>query len=159
MTRSLLWQDKMCVVARQDLCCGRIRSLLCHDIREFTKGRGAKRRAPLWRRREAPPPLCLGTREILSCHNRDLVLPQHTSCLATTEILSCHNRHCVFPEQKAQKGQGSQKGPKGPKGPRVPKGPKGSKRGKGPKRPKGSKGAMGPKRAQRVQKCPQMCKK
>ena len=51
-----------------------------------TKGGGASRRPPLW------IPLCLGTREILSCHNRDLVLPQHTSCLATTEILSCHNR-------------------------------------------------------------------
>ena len=75
----MLWQNKISVAARQDL--------LCQDIRESTKGRG-----PLWRRREAPPPLCLGTREILSCHNRDLVLPQHTSCLATTEILFCHSR-------------------------------------------------------------------
>ena len=92
-------------MARQDLCCGKTRYLLWQDKISFVprhkgihKGaRSAKPRAPLWRRREAPPPLCLGTREILSCHNRDLVLPQHTSCLATTEILSCHYRHCVFP--------------------------------------------------------------
>ena len=38
-TRSLLWQDKMCVVARQDLCCGKTRSLLWRDMRESTKGR------------------------------------------------------------------------------------------------------------------------
>ena len=97
----LLWQDEISVVARQDLCCGKTGFLLCQDVRESTKGRGVKRGAPLWRRREAPPPLCLGTREILSCHNRDLVLPQHTSCLATTEILSCHNRDWVFPAQNS----------------------------------------------------------
>ena len=98
-TRCLLWQDKMCVVARQDLCCGKTRSLLWQDIREAAfgrlhkGGRRLRRRPPLW------IPLCLATTEILSCHNRDLVLPQHTSCLATTEILSCHNRDLVFPQQ------------------------------------------------------------
>ena len=91
-TRSLLWQDKMCVVARQDLCCGKTRSLLWQDIRESTKGGGAAGAAPLCGGGRRPPPLCLATTEILSCHNRDLALPQRTSCLATTETLSCHNR-------------------------------------------------------------------
>ena len=93
--RFLLWQDKISVAARQDLCRGKTRSLLWEDVGESTKGRGAKRRAPLWRRREAPPPLCLGTREILSCHDRDLVLPHQRSCLATTEIVSSQTRHFV----------------------------------------------------------------
>ena len=89
-TRSLFWQDKMCVVARQDLCCGKARSLLCQDIREAalraasTKGGGAFGANPLC------GSLCLST--------TDLVLPQQGSCLATTHILSCHNRDLVLPQ-------------------------------------------------------------
>ncbi len=80
-TRSLLWQDKMCVVARQDLCCGKTRSLLWQDIREAACGRLHKGgRAPA-----APAPLC----------GFPYVLPQQRSCLATTEILSCHNKDLV----------------------------------------------------------------
>ena len=82
----------MCVVARQDLCCGKTRSLLWQDIKESTKGGGAKRRPPLWRRPKAA--------SFMSCHKRDLVLPQQRSCLATTHILSCHNRHLVSPKKK-----------------------------------------------------------
>ena len=52
-TRSLLWQDKMCVVARQDLCCGKTRSLMWQEMQQSTKGGGAKRRPPLWRRPKA----------------------------------------------------------------------------------------------------------
>ena len=84
----MLLQDMISIVARRDLSC--------------TKTQGNSQRyavrsaAPFCGGGRRPPPLCLATREILSCHNRDLVLPQHTSCLATTEILSCHNRHCVL---------------------------------------------------------------
>ena len=35
---------------------------------------------------ERPPPLCIATTVVLSCHNRHLVLPQRTSRLATPEI-------------------------------------------------------------------------
>ena len=102
--RSLLWQDQMCVVARQDLCCGKTRSLLWLDKTSVVarhKGGGLRPppqrgaafgRPPLWIPYVLPQQRsCLATAEILSCHSRDLVLPQHThlvlpqqgSCLAT----------------------------------------------------------------------------
>ena len=82
----------MRVRARQDICCGEARSLLWQDIKESTKGGGAKRRPPLWRRPKAA--------SLMSWHKRDLVLPQQRSCLATTHILSCHNRDLVLPQQR-----------------------------------------------------------
>ena len=36
---------------------------------------------------------------LMSCHNRDLVLPQHISCLSTTHVLSWQNTHFVLPQQ------------------------------------------------------------
>ena len=85
--RSLLWLDKVCVVARQVLCSGKTRSLLWQDIREAAfgrlhkGGRRLRRRPPLW------IPLCLATTEILSCHNTHLVLPRRRSCLAQDSLL------------------------------------------------------------------------
>ena len=101
--RCLLWQDKMCVVARQDLCCGKTRCVLWHDKISFVpRHKGDSLRPPPRHNRDLVLPQrrsCLATTHILSCHNRDLVLPQHTSCLATTEILSCLNTHLVLPQQ------------------------------------------------------------
>ena len=93
----------MCVVARQDLCCGKTRSLLWLDKTSVvarhkgsTKG-GGRRPPPFVEAAEGRLPYvlpqqrsCLATAEILSCHSRDLVLPQHTSGPATTGILPCH---------------------------------------------------------------------
>ena len=91
-TRSLLWQDKMCVVARQHLCCAKTRSLLWQDIKEAALGRLHK-----GGRRFAPPPF---VDPFMSCHNRDFALPQQRCCIATTHILSCHNRDLVLPQQR-----------------------------------------------------------
>ena len=66
-TRGALWQHKMSVVARQDLC-------------------GGKRQG----RRPSAAPLC---GSLVSCHNRGLVLSQQTSCLATAHIFSCRTRY------------------------------------------------------------------
>ena len=97
--------DQMCVVARQDLCCGKTRSLLWLDKTSVVarhKGGGLRPppqrgaafgRPPLWIPYVLPQQRsCLATAEILSCHSRDLVLPQHTSGPATTGILPCHIR-------------------------------------------------------------------
>ena len=64
--RCALWQDKMSVVTRRDLCCG-------------------KTQPPLWGRPKAA--------SLVSCHNRDLALSQQTSCLATAHIFSCRTRY------------------------------------------------------------------
>ena len=63
---------------------------------------------PLWRRREAPPPLCLARRRrslatagIWSCHNAHPVLPQRMPCLAAApEIVSAQIGDCVLPEKR-----------------------------------------------------------
>ena len=82
----LVRQEKMCAVARQDVCCDKTRPLLWQDTREAAFGRPHKGGGRL---RRPPPfvvPLCLATTEILPCHNRHLVLPQRTSCLAAPDI-------------------------------------------------------------------------
>ena len=74
----------MCAVARQDVCCDKVRSLLWQDTREPQRGAAAEGgRPPLWRRPKAA--------SLVSCHNRGLVLSQQTSCLATAHILSCRD--------------------------------------------------------------------
>jgi len=100
-TGSLLWQDKISVVAGRNVCCGKTSSLLWQDkisvvarnIREAAAGRLHK-----GGRRFAPPPF---VDSLMSCHSRDLVLPQQSFCLATTHILSCHNRDLVLPQQRS----------------------------------------------------------
>ena len=77
----LVRQEKMCAVARQDVCCDKARSLLWQGTREPQRGAAAEGgRPPLWRRPKAA--------SLVSCHNRGLVLPQQTSCVATAH-LSC----------------------------------------------------------------------
>ena len=76
--RCVLWQGKMSVVTRQDVCCGK------------TQGnhKGGRPKAA----------------SLVSCHNRGLVLSQQRSCLATAHIFSCRTRYpsrqdtiCVSP--------------------------------------------------------------
>ena len=98
-TRCALWQDKISVVARQDLsCCFAPRpfvdSLMSWHKREILSCHNSDLALP--RKRS-----CLATTEILSCHSRDLVVPQQRSCLGTTETLSCHNTHLVLPHQRS----------------------------------------------------------
>ena len=64
-------------LGRQDVCCGKTRCVLWHHKMCSAFGR---------------PPF---VDSLMSCHNRDLVLPQHTSCLSTTHILSWQNTHCL----------------------------------------------------------------
>ena len=93
----LVRQEKMCAVARQDVCRDKTRPLLWQDTREAAFGRLHKGgRTPL-----AAAPL-YGS--LVSCHNRGLVLSQQTSCLATAHIFSCRTRYpsrqdtiCVSP--------------------------------------------------------------
>ena len=78
-TRGALWQHKMSVVARQDLCGGKEQGR--RPSAASTKGGGRLRRPPPF-----VVPLFLATTEVLSCHNEHPVLPQRTSRLATQEI-------------------------------------------------------------------------
>ncbi len=107
LRRSAFWRERRSVCALRS---GETRSAFWQCTREVVhKGGGRLRRPPPFvdslmscHNRDLVLPQqrsCLATTHILSCHNRDLVLPQHTSCLATTEILSCHNRDLVFPQQ------------------------------------------------------------
>ena len=86
-------------MARQDVCCGKTRSLLWQDnISLAPRHKGIHKGV----RREAPRPFVEAARSaasLMSWHKRDLVLPQQRSCLATTHILSCHNRDLVLPQQ------------------------------------------------------------
>ena len=70
---SLVWQDEMCAVARQDDCCGKTKPLLWQDTREPQRGAAEGR---------------------LPC-----VLPQQRSRLVTTDILSHHSAHLFLPHQ------------------------------------------------------------
>ena len=79
-TRGALWQHKMSVAARQDLCGGKTQG-------NHTGGRPPKAAAPFVR----PPPLCLATTEVLPCRNRHLVLPQRTFvCPHERSVVSQH---------------------------------------------------------------------
>ena len=84
-TRGALWQHKMSVAARQDLCGGKTQGR--GPAAAATKGGGASRRPPF-------------VDSFMSCHKRDIVLPQQSSCLATRHILSCHNSDLVLPQQR-----------------------------------------------------------
>ena len=77
--RCALWQDKMSVVTRRDLCCGKTQGM--RPSAASTKGGGQLRRPTPF-----VVPLCLATTEVSSCHSRHLVLPQRTSFLAAPDI-------------------------------------------------------------------------
>ena len=66
--RCALWQDKMSVVTRRDLCCGK------------TQGNHKGRRPPK-------------AASLVSCHHRGLVLPQQATCVATAHLSSRHTRN------------------------------------------------------------------
>ena len=89
-TQSIFWEGAISVLARHNLCCGKTRSWLWQDIREAAFGRLHK---GVWR---FAPPLFVDS--LMSCHSRDLVLPQQRSCLATTHILFCRSRDHVLPQ-------------------------------------------------------------
>ena len=78
-TRGALWQKRMFVVARQDLCGGKEQGR--RPAAASTKGGGRLRRPPPF-----VVPSSLATTEVLSCHSEHPVLPQRTSRLATQEI-------------------------------------------------------------------------
>ena len=78
-TRGALWQNRMLVVARQDLCGAKEQGR--RPSAASTKGGGRLRRRPPF-----VVPLFLATTEVL------LVLPQRTSCFATAHLSSCHTR-------------------------------------------------------------------
>ena len=71
-TRGALWQHKMSVVARQDLC-------------------GVKRQG---HHKGGRPPKAAAS--FVSCHHRGLVFPQQTSCVATAHRLSRHTRDPAY---------------------------------------------------------------
>ena len=105
--KCLLWQDKISVVARQDVCRGKTRSLLWRDKISLVprhKGGGASRRLHKgarcfpprhfvdsfisWHKRD----LVLPQQRLCFARNAHLVLPQRRSCLATTDIVSFQSR-------------------------------------------------------------------
>ena len=77
--RCALWQGKMSLLTRRDLCCGKTQGR--RPSAASTKGGGRLRRPPPF-----VVPLCLATTEVSSCHDRHLVLPQRTSFLAAPDI-------------------------------------------------------------------------
>ena len=82
----LVRQEKMCAVARQDVCCDKTRPLLWQDTREPQRAAAAEGgRPPLWRRPKAA--------SLVPCHHRGLVLPQ-------PDILRCRSAHLVSPHER-----------------------------------------------------------
>ena len=85
--RSLVWGDERCAAAAQDAWLWQDKTSVVARNKGTTKGGGRRRRPPpLCGGGRRPPPLSLATTEVLSCHNRHLVLPQRTSRVATREI-------------------------------------------------------------------------